>query len=183
MKYEAASPCAVLLIDGFLRLWCVQLFFLLICHGTLERCLDPSDAVRVEIETAFSSGCVVVPVLFFVATTTDDRIRPTWLNAKPKGCKAIDHQSAVAMWRRIFANQGDAQQRTRGSCRRTRRQNQTGRESSLLSITLLFVRVCCGVRVLCCSSVFPFGEPLSTRDPPYALAHPRLRQWLVSWPA
>ena len=95
----------------------LQLFFLLICHGTFEHCIHPSDPVRVEIDLAFASGCVVVPVLFFVSSTTDERIRPSWLSDKPKGCKAIDHKSATAMWHRIFSNQGRAEEQRQGQNR------------------------------------------------------------------
>jgi hypothetical protein len=55
-----------------------QLFFLLISRGTMDACVHASNAVRVEIEAAFASGCVVVPVHWFMAKTTEDSTKPTW---------------------------------------------------------------------------------------------------------
>lgn len=83
-----------------------QLFFLLISRGTLDACVNPSDAVRVEVEAAFASGCVVVPVHWFVARTTDGSVRPAWVNQRPAGVSAAEHKSAIAMWQRLYASQG-----------------------------------------------------------------------------
>jgi len=86
----------------------VQLFFLLISRGTMEGCVHPSDAVRVELEAAFVSGCVVVPVHWFAAKTTEDSATPTWVHQRPPGVSAADHKSAMRMWQRLYSSQGTA---------------------------------------------------------------------------
>ena len=83
-----------------------QLLFLIIWAGTLDACIDERDAVRREIELAFEHGCIVVPVHFFVARTTDERVKPSWLESRPAGVAVQQHRKACRMWERIYANQG-----------------------------------------------------------------------------
>jgi hypothetical protein len=85
-----------------------KLFFLIIWAGTLDACIDERDAVRREIELAFEYGCIVVPVHFFVARTTDERVKPSWLESRPAGVAVQQHRKACRMWERIYANQGQS---------------------------------------------------------------------------
>ena len=62
--------------------------------------------MRREIDLAFEHGCIVVPVHFFVARTTDERVKPYWLDSRPTGVTAQQHRKACLMWQRIYANQG-----------------------------------------------------------------------------
>jgi hypothetical protein len=64
--------------------------------------------VRREIELAFEYGCIVVPVHFFVARTTDERVKPSWIESRPAGVAVQQYRKACRMWERIYANQGQS---------------------------------------------------------------------------